>query len=141
MHYLDTSLLVSALTNETRTGQAQAWLAAQDPESLLISDWTITEFSSALATKLRTGQLQASHRAASLAEFTRLTDHSFGVMPVSSVDFRTAARLTDYYATGLRAGDALHLAICINHGLSLVSFDTALNQAAAAGGVRVVGVE
>ena len=45
MFYVDTSVLVSALTLETRTAQMQQWLAGQQADQLTVSDWTITEFS------------------------------------------------------------------------------------------------
>ena len=70
--YLDTSLLVAALTNEKETRRMQAWLGEQEPGGLAISDWVIIEFSAALSMKLRSGQIEAIHRAGVLAMFTRL---------------------------------------------------------------------
>ena len=64
MLYLDTSLLVSALTNEAETERMQGWLGQQQADDLAISDWVQTEFSSALSIKLRAGQIGAAHRAA-----------------------------------------------------------------------------
>ena len=66
----------------------------------------MTEFSSALSIKLRTGQIGPGHRAEVLAMFTRLIADSFITLPVSRLDFRMAARLVDQHALGLRAGDA-----------------------------------
>src|SRR5215467_13297033 len=129
MLYLDTSLLVAALTNEAETGRMQHWLGQQPEDNLAISDWVVTEFSSALSIKLRTGQIRIVDRAEALATFTRLVTDSFTAIPVSRSDFRTAARLADQHAIGLRAGDALHLAICANHGAALCTLDRRLSDA------------
>src|SRR5438128_3438251 len=101
MLYLDTSLLVAALTNEAETGRLQSWLAQQHADDLAISDWVATEFSSALSIKLRTGQIGEGHRAEVLAMFTRLTTDSLTVLPVSRFQFRAAARFADHHALGL----------------------------------------
>jgi len=133
--YLDTSLLVAALTREPRTERAQKWLSAQPLQALSISDWVITEFSAALSLKVRMKQLRPVHRADALAAFTALAEESLSVLPLSRLDFRTAARFADQHGRGLRAGDALHLAVAANHGTRLLSLDRTQVEAAKALGV------
>lgn len=136
--YLDTSLIVAALTREAETARTQAWLAAQPPHDLAISEWVATEFSSALSIKLRSGQIEADHRADALAMFTRLRAESFSILPISTVHFRTAARFADQHLSGLRAGDALHLAVCADHGATLCTMDQRLGGAGPALGLRTI---
>jgi hypothetical protein len=137
MRYLDTSLIVAALTSETATINAQAWLSEQEPQSLLISDWTITEFCSALALKLRTGQVTHEERASALSMFHKLVANSFTVASVRSSHFRTAAHFVDQHALGLRAGDALHLAVAQESGATVHTLDRRLAEAGPALGVSV----
>jgi uncharacterized protein len=132
MLYLDASLLVAALTNEPETRQMQGWLGEQDPDDLVISDWVVAEFSAALLIKLRTGEIEARHRANALTMFTRLCNDNLTVMPVSRAQFRMAARFADQYALGLRAGDALHLAVCAEQGATICTLDRRLSEAASA---------
>ncbi|OOC08929.1 MULTISPECIES: type II toxin-antitoxin system VapC family toxin [Thioalkalivibrio] len=136
MRYLDTSLLVAALTREPRTGDMQTWLAAQPVETLHISDWTVTEFSAALSMKVRRQILTTGERATVLAAFAGLREASLSNLSVAATDYAIAAHFADQHDSGLRAGDALHLAIAYNHGLELCSLDKVLVAAAEPLGVN-----
>ena len=81
---------------------------------------------------------RAGNRADALAVFNRLATESFTVVPVSRLEFRTAARFVEQHALGLRAGDALHLAICADHGATLCTLDQRLSDAGSALGLKTM---
>lgn len=137
--YLDTSLLVSALTHEIDSAQVLDWLAEHSSGSV-ISDWVIAEFSAALSVKVRTGQINLQQREASLAAFSRICTRNATILAVSREHFRKAARLADEYEPGIRAGDALHVAICSGHGATLCTLDRRLCEAGPAFGVPTIAV-
>lgn len=137
MFYVDTSVLVSALTNERASAVSKAFLVSTDPEELCLSPWVITEFSSALALKLWTGQIDRMARTTVLAGFTRLVTDSFTEFPITAQHFDAAARFCDQDQLGIRAGDALHLAIAMAHGAHLVTLDRRLFEAGLAVGAAV----
>jgi predicted nucleic acid-binding protein len=128
--YLDTSVLISALTPEPASERTRDWLGRQTTGDLVISDWVVAEVSSALAIKLRTNAINEAQRANALATFKALTEKSLAILPVERGHFIAAARLVDQAALGLRAADALHLAIAIDHGARLCTRDQRLGAAA-----------
>lgn len=91
--------------------------------------------SSAMAIKLRTGQITLEQRAAALAMFNKLVAESFTVLGVTGGHFRSAAKFADQHALALRAGDALHLAIASEHGATVHTLDQRLADAGPAIGV------
>ncbi len=60
IYYLDTSVLVAALTREARTEDIQIWLSRQNPEALAISAWVVTEFSAAYRSNCARGKSAGS---------------------------------------------------------------------------------
>jgi hypothetical protein len=136
MLYVDTSVLVAGLTNETATERVQTWLGEQGSDELAISRWVTTEFSAALSVKVRMGTMAPNERAEALAAFRSLVDLSFRVLAVESHHFDTAALLADQSATGLRAGDALHLAVALGQDATLCTLDNRLAGAAGAVGAQ-----
>jgi hypothetical protein len=106
--YLDTSLLVPLLIREPGTPKVQAFLSVGAAKALLISPWTITEFSSALALKERVRSISRQERRAALTMFEKFRSLRLELVPMETADFEAAARLCDASASRLRAGDALH---------------------------------
>lgn len=137
MRYLDTSVLVTAITDEDRTVPVARWLSQASNGDLAISEWVITEFSAALSIKVRTGRHTIGERDRFRAAFARLVDRSLVTLDVPTVRFREAATLTDDDRSGLRAGDALHLAVVIAADATLCTLDVRLSSAALGLGVAV----
>jgi uncharacterized protein len=134
--YADTSMFVAALTAEERTDDAQRWLAQPQHHPIAISDWTITEFAAALSIKRRTGEIDDHQQARSMAVFDRIANDSLRVEAVSRNDFYRARTMSEQSASGLRAGDALHVAIAAQRELTLVSLDKVMVRAAIRLGVE-----
>jgi uncharacterized protein len=137
IRYLDTSILVAALTIEAKTAEVQLWLSRQPVDDLAISEWVTAEFSAALSIKLRNRQIDPKHRAEALTSFARMSSDNFEILPVLSSHFRTAARSAENYELGLRAADALHMAIAVDYGATLCTLDKRLAKAASALGCAV----
>lgn len=129
MLYLDAALLVASVTNEVETDRVQRWLSANSASDLIISDWVITELSSALSIKVRTRQVTSEERSAALSAFRETSAQSFLSVPVTGAHFRIAARFADNHELGLRAGDALHLAVAFEQGATLCTLDRKLAAA------------
>lgn len=136
MGYIDTSVWVAALCREPFTPRVQAWLEKQAAGALHVSGWVQAEFASALSLKQRTGQLDAPQAATVMTLFSATIEHACQRVSVEEADFAMAARLAADAASGLRAGDALHLAMAARQGLALVTLDSTLAKAALRFGVQ-----
>ena len=134
--YVDTSIIVTALTSEPRAVQMLAWLA--DTRNLFVSWWTGPEFASALARKRRERNLDGDIVLRATRAFDRLIADGFTTLPVTRSDFAKARSLVDDPAAALRASDALHLAVAAAHGLELATLDKRMASGGAAVGVATL---
>lgn len=138
MIYLDASVIVSAITKEPRTEAVQRWLANQGDNELCISGWTITEVASALSMKVRMGHLGVNEAAHLQRNWRTALADGLKKMPVVSEAFERAVNTLANHALGLRAGDALHIAIADLNGCNLATLDKVMASAARQLGVEVV---
>lgn len=137
MIYLDASVVVSLITPETHTAEVRRWLQGQPSGSALVSEWVLTEVASALSVQQRSGVLDDLGRArAERIQAWLLT--ALEVVPVLRDAFTSAARMSSRWRSGLRASDALHLAVAEEHRAGLCTRDVLQARAARQLGMHVV---
>jgi predicted nucleic acid-binding protein len=130
MLYFDTSFLVPMVLAESTSEKVERFLDRQSPGELAVSYWTRLEFASLLAREVRMGELEPEVALDADAEFEALVNKSFMLLLPRQEDYEVARRYVQHYRTGLRAGDALHLAIASNNRASAIySFDKKLRRA------------
>lgn len=126
MLYVDTSVLVALCTNEAKTMDVIRWYENCTDE-LASAAWCVTEFASAMGLKQRTRQLTKEQAQAAWMQFERVCANDLQLLPVETMTFHKAAVLTMQSATGLRAGDALHLACAMEaKAKGMVTLDVVL---------------
>ena len=116
MIYLDTSFIAPLVITEDGSAAAEAMVLKVKSGELATSSWTQIELASLVARKLRMGELSAAEAEAVRHELRTILNESFRLLMPGAADFAAAIRFLEMPRTGLRAGDALHLAIAANHG-------------------------
>lgn len=138
MHYFDTSFLAPLILPEATSEAISAFVAGLPVETLAISQWTRVEFASLLGREARMGAMKAADMARAEARFEAMVALSFIVLLPSAADYELARRYLRRFETGLRAGDALHLAIAANQGVETIySLDKTMVKAARGVGLPV----
>lgn len=134
MIYLDASVVVPIIIVESTSFQVDAWLATRP--DICLSQWTVSEVTSALSHHLRTGRLKPESRV--VAE--TMLDHWVSLNTVVEIDDEdiVGARALLRFDPSLRTPDALHLAIASRLAGGLATYDRRLATAARAIGVEVI---
>ena len=140
MIYVDTSVLVPAFIREPKSDAVLAWLE-NSGERLIISEWSITEFSSAAAIKVRTGEIAPALAKQAQTRFLDFAEKHCSIAVPQRAEFRRAAELSGDASLKLRAGDALHLAIAeASNAEGILCLDEAMAAGAKAIGLNVLSV-
>lgn len=137
--YVDTSALVALYTRESSAAALRERLHDLEGCKMVVTDWALVEFASALSLKQRRGDIDAAQSSLIWQVFRDSCDAVFAVDFLNTDDL---ARATDFCLradAGLRAGDALHLAAaqrtCCD---ALLSLDETLNRNALDSGMTVI---
>jgi uncharacterized protein len=138
MIYIDTSVIVAAFTAEEKTEQAQQFLTTEEQGPLCVSSWTLTEFASAISLKIRQGTLTELDRAKIQSTWHQAINENFIVLSITQSCYEAATIFVGEHTLGLRAADALHIAIAAETGASLATFDKKMALAAVHFGVPLI---
>lgn len=133
MLYLDTSVLVPLFVPEPLSEPVRDWFEVQATAGamLAISAWTLTEFASAMGIKVRDKGLMPEQAQTACALMQKLQLDSLRMFTPTRSTFERAAEYLAQHALGLRAGDALHLAIAQNENVDcFYTLDRRLIEAA-----------
>ncbi len=131
MLYFDTSFLAPLILQEATSENIEAFFAKLPAGQLYVSHWTRVEFASLISREVRMGGLVERDALLAIGQFDELVAESFQVLAPSVVDYEQAKGYIQHFATRLRAGDALHLAIASNNSAKkLYTLDEGLLNAA-----------
>lgn len=140
MIYVDTSALVPIFIREPKSEAVIGWIESSG-ERLAISEWSLVEFASAAAIKVRTGQMAANLAKQATARVHEFAQKHCMVAVPGRDEFRRAAALLSDDTLKLRAGDALHLAIAASlSAQGILCLDNAMIESAKVLGMNVVTV-
>jgi uncharacterized protein len=108
--YVDTSVWVALVSFEESSTDLKAWLE-RETAILATSQWTMVETASALSIKVRRGDLTATQASEQLKALGAFFASDVSLLPIASKDYEQATKLCTDTHSGLRSGDALHLAV------------------------------
>jgi len=134
--YLDASVLVTLLVIDPSTARAEAFLSAH-PEIVVVSDFGVAEFSSAVRRRVRSRDLTPEDAQLAFFNLDTWVARSAYREEVTAADLDAANRILRRLDVHLRTPDAIHVAIAQRLGATLVTFDRSMAVGARALGMAV----
>lgn len=111
MWYLDTSIIVPWFIKENKSVEIQKRIKDANHTEFVVSEWSLTEFVSAMGIKVRMKELSNETAKEAIKLLRETIAKSITLITPQVIDFKLAADYLIHFSLGLRAGDALHLAI------------------------------
>jgi predicted nucleic acid-binding protein len=137
--YLDASVLISLLTNDIFTPRAKTFLRATKP-ALVLSDFARAEFASAMARRVRTGEIGTADAQKSFGILDAWAARATAQIEILAVDIRSAEVALRRLDLTLRTPDAINIAIAQRAGAHLATFDVKMAAAALVLGADLAAV-
>lgn len=135
--YLDTSVLLALLTADPLAQRADRMLRREMPV-LVVSDWAAAEFASAVARRVRMGQLGVEHARALFPTFDGWVSGCANRVELAPTGLAVASALLRRLDLALRKPDAVHVAMAQRVDAKLATFDAKLADAARRTGLAVL---
>jgi predicted nucleic acid-binding protein len=127
--YLDASVLISLLTHDVFTLRARTFLRATKP-LLVLSDFARAEFASAIARRVRTGEIGAADAKKAFGILDAWAARATAHIETLAADVRSAEAALRRLDLTLRTPDAINIAIAQRVGAHLATFDVKMAAAA-----------
>lgn len=127
--YLDTNVLLSLFLDDSHSAKVDAWLEA-GLRPIAVSAWAEAEFASVVLRSVRQRVIAKAAATEVLEDFDRWLRKSAARLDLSPEAGALAARLARDHGLKLTAPDALHLAMAMVAGATLVTLDKWLALAA-----------
>jgi predicted nucleic acid-binding protein len=135
--YLDASVLVALFVHEPFSGRVDSFLRTRSP-TLIVSDFAAAELASAVARRVRMGEIDTRSAQEAFAKFDGWSVRDAERVQITTADIAEAAAFIRRLDLILRAPDAINIAITRRVGAELFTFDRNMAAAAQALGTNVV---
>ena len=134
--YFDANVLVTLFVIDPSSARAEAFLSSQ-PEIVVVSDFSVAEFSSAVGRRVRTHDLTREDGQLAFSNLDTWVARSAYRQEITTADVDAANRILRRLDVNLRTPDAIHIAIAKQLEATLVTFDRSMAASARALGIAV----
>jgi uncharacterized protein len=136
MLYLDTSAVVPLCHKESTTAAVIAVLAVYPDEEISVSDWTITEFYSAIGSLVRDRKLSVKEADTALDKLLKRLSQGLITYQLDADDQILAQSFMRNWKNVPKGSDALHIAAARRLNAQLITIDKAMARHAASNAVQ-----